>query len=103
MRAGLPISLLLHSGVLFGATIAFSTVDPLEQGRVVPVEMITVAEFTDIRESLKRTKPSPPAPDPQPMLVKEAAENAPDAADTTKIAPDQEVTAERPTPPALTS
>jgi len=99
MRAGLPISLLLHSGVLFGATIAFSTVDPLEQGRVVPVEMITVAEFTDIRASLKRTKPSPPAPDPQPMQVETAADNAPDVADTTKIAPDQEVTAERPTPP----
>jgi hypothetical protein len=57
MRAGLPISLFLHAGVLFGASLAFSTVEPLEQGRVVPVELITVAEFTDIRASLERRDP----------------------------------------------
>lgn len=90
MRAGLPISLILHAGVIFGAGFAFTAVEPMEQGRIVPVELITVDEFTNIRASLKRPAPQPdPEPEPEPMQVLTAADNAPDASDTTRIAPDE--------------
>jgi hypothetical protein len=99
MRAGLPISLFLHAGVLFGASLAFSTVEPLEQGRVVPVELITVAEFTDIRASLERRDPVV-QPDPiLPMQVETSAENAPDVADVINVAPDEEASVEPIAPP----
>jgi hypothetical protein len=100
IRAGLPISLLLHAGVLFGASLAFSTVDPLEEGRVVPVEVITVADLTDIRASLEAPQPEPePAEPPAPMQVLESAENADVAGDRVSIAPDEEAPVEITPPP----
>lgn len=101
IRAGLPISLLLHAGAIFGASFAFSTVDPLEEGRVVPVEVITVADLTDIRASLERPTVEP---DPQPVLpmqVKEAAENAEEAGDQVNITTDEEVSADQTPQPAI--
>ena len=95
MRAGLPISLLLHAGVLFGGMVAFNNAQPMEEGVIVPVELITVDEFTDIRASLKRERPEPePEPDPEPMQVETSVANAPKAADVLKIAPDEESPAE---------
>jgi hypothetical protein len=99
MRAGLPISLLLHAGVLLSASVVFSTVEPLKQGRVVPVELITVAEFTDIRASLKAKEPVVAPPASLPMQVKTSTENAPDVADVINIAPDEEMTADPVAPP----
>lgn len=101
MRAGLPISLFLHAGVLFGATVVFSTVEPLEKGRVIPVEMITVAEFTDIRASLERRDPVAQTEPDLPMQVETAVENAPDVGDVINVAPDEEVTADPVTPPEI--
>ncbi|MEM7730503.1 MAG: hypothetical protein AAF311_14750 [Pseudomonadota bacterium] len=99
IRAGLPISLLLHAGVMFGAGLAFSSVEPLEEGRVVPVEIITVDEMTNIRASLERREPEPIVEPEQPMQVREAAENAPEAGDSVNIAPDEEATIQPETPP----
>lgn len=99
MRAGLPISLFLHAGVLFGASVMYSSVEPLEAGQVVPVELITVAEFTDIRASLERREPTPPPEIELPMQVETAAENAPDVADVINVAPDEEATSEPIAPP----
>jgi hypothetical protein len=95
MRAGLPISLALHAGILFAGSIAWNAAAPLEEGRVVPVELITIDEFTDIRASLKRERAEPtPEPEPtEPMQVERAAPNAEILADTNNIAPDEEVTA----------
>lgn len=100
MQAGLPISLLLHAGVIFGANLAFSRMEPLEQGRVVPVELITIDEFTNIRASLKRERPeTEPDVEPEPpMQVETAAENAPEVADTTNVTPDEEFVADAPVP-----
>ena len=96
MRAGLPISLALHGLVFFGGAIAFNNATPIEEGVVVPVELLTVDEFTDIRASLKRERPPPePEPEPEePMQVTESVENAPEEADQTKIAPDEEAPVE---------
>lgn len=99
MRAGLPISLFLHAGVLFGASVVFSTVEPLETGRVVPVELITVAEFTDIRASLERREPVV-TPEPElPMQVETSVDNAAEVDDVINVAPDEEVTADPIAPP----
>eukprot|EP00919_Chromeraceae_sp_WS-2016_P024013 GHVR01056946.1.p1 GENE.GHVR01056946.1~~GHVR01056946.1.p1 ORF type:complete len:276 (-),score=26.79 GHVR01056946.1:584-1411(-) len=99
MRAGLPISLFLHAGVLFGASVVFSTVEPLETGRVVPDELITVAEFTDIRASLERREPVvTPLPELQ-MQVETSVDNAAEVDDVINVAPDEEVTADPIAPP----
>ena len=100
MRAGLPISLTLHASVVFGASLAFSTVEPLEQGRVVPVELITLAEFTDIRASRKRERPTLKPELEEPVQVETSVINAPEKADKINVAPDEVVTAEPVTPPA---
>ena len=99
IRAGLPISLLLHAGAIFGASFAFSTIEPLEEGRVVPVEIITVGELTDIRASLEQERPEPdPEPD-LPMQVETSVENAPDVDDVVNITPDEEASLDPVTPP----
>ncbi|WP_189494433.1 hypothetical protein [Algimonas arctica] len=95
----MPISLFLHAGVLFGASVVFSTVEPLETGRVVPVELITVAEFTDIRASLERREPVV-TPEPElPMQVETSVDNAAEVDDVINVAPDEEVTADPIAPP----
>lgn len=99
MRAGLPISLFLHAGVLFGASVVFSTVEPLEKGRVVPVELITVAEFTDIRASLERRELVVQLETDLPMQVETSVDNAPEFGDVINVAPDEEVSAEPIAPP----
>ena len=100
MRAGLPISLALHAGVLLAGTVAFNSTAPMEEGRIIPVEMITVDEFTDIRASLKRERPAPePEPEPEaPMEVRTSVANAPAVADEVKTAPDEEADAVTPPP-----
>ena len=54
MKAGLPISLLLHGSVIFGSLVFGRSPAPLAEGRVIPIELITVTEESNIRASLKR-------------------------------------------------
>ena len=103
MRAGLPISVALHVGLFFGGMVAFDSAKPMEEGVVVPVELITVDELTDIRASLKRPEKAPePEPEPEeepaPMTVETSIQNAPVEADVLKIAPSEESTAVTPPP-----
>lgn len=100
MRAGLPISLLLHLGVFAAGSLALSNVKPLEESRVVSVELLTVSEFTDIRAALKHRADSPaPADEPElPMQVETSVENAQVEDDRVNITPDEETDA-RITPP----
>ena len=101
MRAGLPISLGLHAAVLWGGALAFSKTKPLEEGRIVPVTLVSISDVTDIRAAIVPPTPKPePTPEPDaPMQVLEAADNAPDAADETRIAPDEESVPEPVVPP----
>ena len=103
MRAGLPISVALHVGLFFGGMVAFDSAKPMEEGVVVPVELITVDELTDIRASLKRPEKAPePEPEPEdepaPMMVETSIQNAPVKADVLKIAPEEESTSVTPPP-----
>ncbi len=98
MRAGLPISLALHAGVLFAGSIAWNSAAPMEEGRIIPVELITVDEFTDLQASIKRNRPTPPPASEEPMLVEQSVPNAQVLADTNDIAPDKEASAVVPPP-----
>lgn len=106
MRAGLPISLLLHAGVAFGGMIAFSNAAPMEADtQIIPVEMVSIDEFTYIRAAIERPDPVPePEPEPEvaePMQVETSVANAPVEADVVNVAPDEEAVAET-APPELT-
>ncbi|MBC6412071.1 MAG: hypothetical protein GDA39_03825, partial [Hyphomonadaceae bacterium] len=56
MKFGWPISLVLHAGVCVSGMIAFSsgTLDADKHWRVVPVELLTVDELTNIRAAVHR-------------------------------------------------
>lgn len=100
MRLGLPISLLLHAGVLTAGSLALHDVQPLEESRIVSVELLTVDEFTDIRASLERRENNPVEPVPEtPMQVETSVANAEAEGDQVKITPDEEASVEPPPPP----
>ena len=83
MKLGLPISLVLHGAAIFGGMFVYSgAVKPLPETRIIPIELVTVAEATNIRAAVKRPKAekiTPPEADP--MTLKTPMENAPEAAD----------------------
>ena len=57
MKAGLPISLLLHGSVFFGFALLGGSAKPLAEGRVIPIDIVTLAPETNIRASIKSPKP----------------------------------------------
>ncbi len=57
MKAGLPISLLLHGSFFFGFTVFSGQTKPLAEGRVIPIEIISLSEQTNIRAAVKDKKP----------------------------------------------
>jgi len=86
MKAGLPISLLLHGGVLFGALAFSGKVQPLAEGRVIPIELVTIAPETNIKAALKAVK-AEQIKDEQPELtLKDPTLSAPNIANDVKEA-----------------
>ena len=83
MKLGLPISFVLHGAAIFGGMFVYSgAVKPLPETRIIPIELVTVAEATNIRAAVKRPKAekiTPPEADP--MTLETPMENAPEAAD----------------------
>ncbi|MEP3890471.1 MAG: hypothetical protein ABJN69_08375 [Hellea sp.] len=83
MKLGLPISFVLHGAAIFGGMFVYSgAVKPLPETRIIPIELVTVAEATNIRAAVKRPKAekiTPPESDP--MTLERPMENAPEAAD----------------------
>lgn len=52
------ISIVLHAAIMFGGLLLFSgEIAPTQEGRVIPVEIISVAEDTNIRAALKAKTP----------------------------------------------
>lgn len=83
MRAGLPISLLLHGSVLFGALAFSGNIQPLAEGRVIPVELVTLGPETNIKAAIKSPEPVP-QPELQPELqLKTPEKPAPEIAPET--------------------
>jgi len=80
MRFGLPISFLLHLGFFGAGMIILSNAKPMEvETQVIPIEIASISEITNIRAAVKRpVKPKPqPEPEPeQPMTLENPMENS---------------------------
>ena len=88
MKAGLPISLLLHGSVMFGFMAFGKTAEPLAEGRVIPIEIVTLAPETNIRAAIKRPKKAKLTPPTEaPMELTSPMEAADEVDDAVKIAP----------------
>ncbi len=68
MRLGLPISLVLHSGLIAVGLMAFPTpeLDVIDTPEIVPIELVTLAEETNIKATAP--KPAPKTEEPPPMI-----------------------------------
>jgi len=78
MKLGLPISFLLHGAAVFGGMFVYKGgIKPLPETRIIPVELVTVAETTNIRAAVKASKPEKiMPPDSDPMTLETPMENA---------------------------
>ncbi len=97
MRFGLPISLFAHGLFLAGGIFVFGRNIPvLDEGQVVAVEMLTLAEYTNVRAAVKRPKPKAPEPEiepEEPMQLETPMETAEVESDV--VEKRQDVAAER--------
>ncbi|WP_026941927.1 cell envelope integrity protein TolA [Hellea balneolensis] len=95
MKLGLPISFVLHGAAIFGGMFVYSgAVKPLPETRIIPIEIVSVSETTNIRAAIRTPKPEKiTPPDMEPMTLETPMENAPEEADA-KEAPKE---AEQPT------
>jgi len=79
MKLGVPISLGLHASVVGVGLIAFSgQPKPFEESRIIPIEIVTIANDTNISAAIRR--PSnivlPEAEDDAPMRLETPMQNA---------------------------
>jgi len=82
MRFGLPISFILHGAAIFGGMFVYNGgVKPLEEARVIPIELITVAEDTNIRAAIKAKKKEDIKEFESPMTLETPMENAEEEAE----------------------
>jgi hypothetical protein len=57
MKLGLPISLILHSSVIGAGLLAFAgNVKPFEEARIIPIELVSLSEDTNISAAIRRPK-----------------------------------------------
>ena len=79
----MPISFVLHGAAIFGGLFVYKGgVKPLPETRIIPIELVTVTETTNIRTAVKAPKPeniSPP--EAEPMTLETPMENAPEEAE----------------------
>lgn len=93
MKFGWPISLLLHAVVLTGSLLALSSRESLDaDSRIIPVEILTVDDLTNIRASVKAKTPEQAS---GPMQLETPMKNA----DNTGEARERSNPAETPAPP----
>jgi len=78
MKLGLPISFLLHGAAVFGGMFVYKGgIKPLPETRIIPVELVTVADTTNIRAAVKASKSEKiTPPDSDPMTLETPMENA---------------------------
>ena len=83
MKLGLPISFVLHGAAIFGGLFVYKgNMKPLPETRIIPIELVTVTETTNIRAALKAPKPDKiTPPEAEPMTLETPMENAPEEAE----------------------
>ena len=83
MNFGILISLSLHAAALLGGLFLFrAEIKPFEDTKIIPIEMVSIEELTNIKASLKRPKPIKdvwPDPEPEPMTLETPMKNVEDA------------------------
>ena len=83
MKLGLPISFVLHGAAIFGGMFVYKGgIKPLPETRIIPIELVTVADATNIRAAVKRPKAEKiTPPEAEPMTLETPMENAPEEAE----------------------
>ena len=78
MNFGILISLGLHATALLGGLLLFKgDVKPFEDTKIIPIEMVTIEELTNIKAAIKPPKPvKKPEPEPDVMTVETPTKNA---------------------------
>jgi outer membrane biosynthesis protein TonB len=94
------LSALLHAAALAGAFVVWPFVSPpLEmQSDVVPVDLLTVADITNVAPQEKAPEPTPPEPEPVPVEVPPPPEEIAAAAEPPPPPPDDDAPALEPEP-----
>ena len=102
IKLGLPISLALHLTVFGGFTLFSASAKPLEPGKVIPVEILSVDEVTNVSASIKqpKPKPKPKVEPPEVMTTQTPMKNAENEGETVKITP-KDATPEKPVEPII--
>lgn len=79
----MPISFVLHGAAIFGGMFVYSgAVKPLPETRIIPIELVSVTETTNIRAAVKAPKPEKiTPPEAEPMTLETPMENAPEEAE----------------------
>lgn len=84
MKLGLPISLILHSAVFGAGLLVFSgKAKPFEDSRIIPIELVTLSEDTNISAAIRRSDAvtEPEAEPDTPMTLQTPMQNAQEADD----------------------
>ncbi len=91
MKFGLPISIGLHAFAVGAGLIAFGgATKPFEDSRIIPIELVTLAESTNISAAIRKPveETLPEVEDDMPMTLEtpmeNAAEDAPDFSERTE-------------------
>ena len=83
MNFGILISLSLHAAALLGGLFLFKAeIKPFEDTKIIPIEMVTINDLTNIKASVKRPEPVkdvPQEPTPEPMTLETPMKNVEDA------------------------
>lgn len=95
MWRGLPASVILHSAVIFGGYIVWPFVSPPRTSEfvIVPVDLVTVSDTTNIAPSVRREPEPEEEPEEAPPEPEEEPVEEPEAV------PDEEVVEEDTSPP----
>ncbi len=81
MKFGWPISLIGHAAFAFGGLLILSSpLDTEPQKRVVPVELLTIDELTNIKAAIRAEDPRPS----EPMTLETPMENAAEEGETSE-------------------
>ena len=93
MKLGVPISIGLHAFAVGFGLIAFSgEAKPFEDSRVIPIELVSLSEETNISAAIRKPKESlPEAEDDTPMTLNTPMTNAPEESETMSERTDEAV------------
>ena len=83
MKFGFFISLAAHGVALYGGLALYKgELKPLEETRIIPIDIVSIAEVTNVKAAIKPPKPVPkppePEPEPEPMTLETPMVNAPE-------------------------